>query len=336
MRAIDVIFLLSEAGQRQKMKLGLEPVQRASVRVEDGAGAWGLAIELATFAPDGSALVEVGHRDWTEDGAAPVPVVDGAGLTERTILFDNPTPDVRELLEAEQQRRAAVAAFEARAAEVRAKADEARRAKADEARRERAARLRDGIESGIAEIERLGGDATALRESLESAGPSNQLERLVDGEVEMIREARAAEARADWIRLHGSDRLKTCLEEGFEHRAAYLDERLAAERPGWVKATRSRRISLAEPRNPPAGALALLKEARAADPHARLRYATIERRGAVEVKLGERASKFAWIGFVVTGRLDGERITLGEAWEEPGQQGRKAGRVPIRVLRDHL
>lgn len=336
MKAIDVIFLLSEAGQRKQMRMGLDPAQRVVRTIEYGAGAWSLAVDLASFAPDGSARVEVGHRDWTEDGADPVPVVEGAGLAERTLLFDDPTPNLTSVLEAEQHRRAAVAEFEARAAEVRARAEEARRARAEEARRDRAAHLRAGIEAGIAEIERLGGDATTLRESLESAGPSNQLERLVDGEVELIREARAAEARAAWIERHGSERLKVCLREGFEHRAAYLDERLAAERPGWVKAVRSRRISLADPRNPPAGALALLAEGRASDPRARLRYATIERRGAVERKPGERASKFAWIGFVVTGRLDGERITLGEAWEEPGQQGREPGRVPIRVLRDHL
>lgn len=336
MKAIDVIFLLSEAGQREKMKRGLDPTQRVVCLVDEGAEAWGLAVDLATFSPDGKARVEVGHRDWTEDGAAPVPVVDGAALVERVTLFDTHSPDLCAMLEDERRRRDAVSDYEARAAEVRARAEEARRLKTEAARRERADRLREGIESGIAEIERIGGDATAMRESLAAAGPSNQLERLVDGEITLLREQIAEKARVDWIMEHGSDRLKTCVAEGFEHRAAYLDERIAAERPGWTKASRSRRVSMAEPRNPPAGALALLMEARASDPLAQLNYTTIERRGAVERRAGEKASKFAWIGFTVTGRIDAERIVFGEAWEEPGQHGRKPGRVPIRVLRDHL
>jgi hypothetical protein len=52
-------------------------------------------------------------------------------------------------------------------------------------------------------------------------------------------EAREAEVQAkameDWIREHGSERLKLILEEGFlsQSMGVYRDERLAQERPGW-------------------------------------------------------------------------------------------------------
>jgi len=52
-------------------------------------------------------------------------------------------------------------------------------------------------------------------------------------------EAREAEAQVkameDWVREHGSERLKLILEEGFlsQSMGVYRDERIAQERPGW-------------------------------------------------------------------------------------------------------
>ena len=47
-------------------------------------------------------------------------------------------------------------------------------------------------------------------------------------------EAEAAEAeRVVWIEAHGSERLRECVAEGYNHELLYRSERLAAERPGW-------------------------------------------------------------------------------------------------------
>lgn len=73
----------------------------------------------------------------------------------------------------------------------------------------------------------------------------------------------------EWIAAHGSERLKRCLAEGIECRAAYRDERLAAERPGWVWADGSGG-EVDAPRNPPAESFTVLDEARKTDPSAKL------------------------------------------------------------------
>ena len=78
--------------------------------------------------------------------------------------------------------------------------------------------------------------------------------------------------RDAWISAHGSARLKRCMAEGIECAAAYRDERMAAERPGWQwYAEVDGRKDI--PRNPGMEAFALLDEARTMDPTAKLVYA---------------------------------------------------------------
>lgn len=66
--------------------------------------------------------------------------------------------------------------------------------------------------------------------------------------------------REEWIAAHGSDRLRRMAEKEIEHRQTYLDERLAAERPGWHWNVWD--ADTWPPANVPDAALDLLDEAR--------------------------------------------------------------------------
>ena len=74
-----------------------------------------------------------------------------------------------------------------------------------------------------------------------------------------------------WIAASGSDRLKRCVAEGIECRSAYMDERIAAERPGWAWYSDCDGTSDV-PRNPPEKAFRVVDEARKVEPEATLRY----------------------------------------------------------------
>lgn len=83
-------------------------------------------------------------------------------------------------------------------------------------------------------------------------------------------EAYAAQ-RDEWIRAHGSDRLRKILDLGYidESRSVYRDERLALDYPGWIvdcDATAEE----SEIRNPSLEALEALEEARRISPDAQL------------------------------------------------------------------
>jgi len=125
--------------------------------------------------------------------------------------------------------------------------------------------------------------------------------------AEAKKAARAAAARADmevWITAHGSARLRRCLAEGIECAAAYRDERLAIERPGWVLDTDG---TDSEPRNPPAEAFALLDEARKTAPDAKLNYLTYE--DQTDEETGDVTA--GWRGYVAQAEFLGRTIRYG-------------------------
>ena len=84
--------------------------------------------------------------------------------------------------------------------------------------------------------------------------------------------------RDDWIQANGPQRLRLILAEGLVDGsdAAYRDERLKRERPGWcwIDYRGSALGKLSPPRNPPLSAFAVLSEARKSDPAATLAFAT--------------------------------------------------------------
>jgi len=75
--------------------------------------------------------------------------------------------------------------------------------------------------------------------------------------------AAEAEERQQWIEVHGSERLKLCVELGVGCEQAYRNERLAATYPGWVWAPTSLDQD-PDPHDPPIEALYLLRAARKA------------------------------------------------------------------------
>lgn len=77
--------------------------------------------------------------------------------------------------------------------------------------------------------------------------------------------------RSAWINQHGSTRLKRMLKEDIECNAVYRDERLAADRPGWVRLQSLPGVTK-DPRNPPEDSFSLLDEARKVDPESYLQW----------------------------------------------------------------
>jgi hypothetical protein len=227
------------------------------------------------------------------------------------------------------------------------KEDAARRAKyeAEAAAREaqlveeiRTAPLADLVRDNGSRAERVGwlDGGTATRDVYEDAG---RLEE-VDAEVErrnaehsserLKREAREAEERAvreteeretreAWVAEHGSERLKRLLQEGIEHRAVYLDERLALERKGWrwdtaVLGNRQ------DPRNPPDEALELLDRARETLPEGEggLVFWVVEECSGECSDFDEGCPGFhdGWRGYAVVSEFLGRDIVFGGPEEE--------------------
>lgn len=90
-----------------------------------------------------------------------------------------------------------------------------------------------------------------------------------------VREEQDTAVRNAWIEEHGSPKLKRCVVEGIDCKYAYLQERLAKERPGWRWET-SVYGTKHEVRNPPMTAFNLLDKARELEPKATLYTWTID------------------------------------------------------------
>jgi hypothetical protein len=117
----------------------------------------------------------------------------------------------------------------------------------------------------------------------------------------------AAQREQDaWITAHGSERLKRSLAEGIATGAAYRDERLAVERPGW-KWLENVPGNTKEPRNPPLEAFALLDEARRCDPESYLQFYSAD---AKFDEFGDEVNP-AVRGYVAEAEFLGELIVYG-------------------------
>lgn len=135
-------------------------------------------------------------------------------------------------------------------------------------------------------------------------------ERMATAEREAAeREAEAARDRAEWIEAHGSERLRRCTAEGIECEAAYRDERIAAERPGW-RWERKVAGQDRDPRNPPVEAFMLLDEARKVDPQCTLRRWVVDHE-CNEDCVGGDCPKYDFAGYVAMGKLLGQDIIFG-------------------------
>jgi hypothetical protein len=113
--------------------------------------------------------------------------------------------------------------------------------------------------------------------------------------------------RERWIARHGSRRLRRMAEEGIEHTATYLDERLAQERPGWrLKSATPGDTS--DPRNVPDAALDLLDRARADIPDARLVYWTVRHKHTPACRARGACPVLDWRGYAAQAEYHGQPI----------------------------
>lgn len=113
--------------------------------------------------------------------------------------------------------------------------------------------------------DRLYAEAVAAKEKREA---DEAAKKKREKEAQVARAERRAKEIEAWAAAHGSDRLKQCVENGWECDAVYEDERLALEFPGWVW-NDDTIPDLDEPRNPPADAVALFGKALATLPEDR-------------------------------------------------------------------
>lgn len=120
-------------------------------------------------------------------------------------------------------------------------------------------------------------------------------------------EAAARDEMLAWIAAHGSPRLRRCVAEGIECRAAYRDERLAVDRPGWrwYEAVRG---EFDAPRNPPEDAFAQLDAARKTSPDAQLGWHTADEE--TDNETGDVTAD-AWQGYIAHAEFLGRTIILG-------------------------
>jgi hypothetical protein len=105
-----------------------------------------------------------------------------------------------------------------------------------------------------------------------------QADQRREGEAERRQKIAAATTeREAWVREHGSEHLKTILDEGLLENslAIYRDERLAKERPGWIwdNTWLDGEVELRDPRNPIPEDLTWLREVRQTVPNVQLRWA---------------------------------------------------------------
>ncbi len=114
-----------------------------------------------------------------------------------------------------------------------------------------------------------------------------------------------------WIAEHGSDRLKKCIAEDIECGAAYFDERLEMERPGWTVYKDCEGES-SDPRNPPLAAFEVLEAARKFDPQSELQYHVVNGEPAGPDDDGDWVEATeGWRGYTAEAMFLGKRITFG-------------------------
>jgi hypothetical protein len=172
-------------------------------------------------------------------------------------------------------------------------------------------RFRDLLRSAKADY---GGYPNPANTGPEALKLAQKVEDLLKAHNAAVRKAAAEKENAEeaelaaWVEAHGSERLKRCLKEELECMAAYMDERLALERPKWRWSAKVEG-DYEEPRNPPLEAFEVLDEARKTEPGAELVYWTVERDNDDDDD--EDREKYEWAGYVAVGTFLGREIVYG-------------------------
>jgi hypothetical protein len=267
MTKVEIHYSLSQAGRKVSLLAGGNGKEHQCVVLQHDQPGFAEALGLATVDREGRATV-LAHtslcgRDIGEDYYGPNdPAKD----------YDAPA-EAGTLIADECQRRAA---FRARIAAERRAAEEQEKQRYEE-------QVADYLGSGPASLiryweitnskaahdPRLAG----LRAEAEKLIATHKAEEAAAEQAKKEAAQRAADECTEWIKAYGSSRLQRMLREGIELDRAYRDERLAAERPGWVWYQEAPG-TYDEPRNPPEKAFELLDQARTVDPSARLAFWT--------------------------------------------------------------
>jgi hypothetical protein len=253
-KSVKIAYRLTEAGRRACLLAGGDgkEVQIAEVPLSSAL------LELATVRTDGSAWIYATammseHRALCgektvhfkngllcnfEDGH------DGSVRETSIEAIDVPPADVAAwVLGIPWENRKRQTAAEERAAQTRLRREAEKLRFEEEAARNHEAKVRERARQAAIEEQEAAAAAAAAAEK--------------------------AAKRAEWIRAHGSERLRKALELGLieSSLAVYREERLAHEYPGWVIDNKETEKE-SEIRNPSLAALAALEEARKISPDA--------------------------------------------------------------------
>jgi hypothetical protein len=122
--------------------------------------------------------------------------------------------------------------------------------------------------------ERFCDDVAVFRKYLRPDDPRLAVADQIAADLDAAKIARAeaeANEREEWIRAHGSTRLRLLLEENLEYGKLYRDERLALERPGyqWYQRICGSRVEI---KNASEDAVLALREERKTVPDAQLEW----------------------------------------------------------------
>ena len=197
---INVIYELSEAGQRSAIRAGADAAQKQRFEIDDPGC---LLVNDVVVRADGSAFIMLDDR--APRVAVNTPWAYSAPKNKRTarvsegdrVLFDERITTLAQVSEAVAAQRARLAEAKAACAVCQAELD---------------AEYAEAI--------------AACEKAREAQAAKNAAER---AKVE----AREAE-RSAWVEAHGSSLLRRKLSAGYDCQSAYIAERLAAEFPGYA------------------------------------------------------------------------------------------------------
>lgn len=283
MATIRVTYILSDAGQRANLKAGGDGLREQVIEAtqENSGDAWPALVDLAEAR-------STSGNSWALHISRPV--------------YDTPQT-LADLVRNEQARR--------RGEQEQKEAEQ----------RERAQKLLEGgpeaiLREGTLYVRQTFGHLPEFQSLLEQAAKLQE-----ERQQEAERKRREAEEerkrqdeqqrqeRAEWIKAHGSNRLKRLLEEKIECEAVYLDERLAVERPGWVWYN-DLPGHTKDPRNPPESAFVVLDEARKVDPDAYLQFYAEEHEHTEDCGYDEDCPKYERKDYVAEANFLGLVIVL--------------------------
>jgi hypothetical protein len=294
--SVELVFFLSQDGQRDALAKGLRPTARQTVVVSPDDPNWPRVVALKPDVDrEGRARLEVG-APWqilvyeVGDGWSghpglqyphpPGPFILGPGDANEGYAEYDEYPTVSQLVtDAESDRHEFEA--ELRAETLRARESLEPWQEATRAVHRQAEQVIKRLMEHPAVIEhvRTQGEprsVTRARQAIAawSGDPEDNGEETADKAIGQLNRIIEAAEAAEWVRQFGSARLKKTVAAGLMENAltVYVEERLAAEHPGWSLGRPRVDSTWESPHNPTEEALDVLLEALSWDPQARMMF----------------------------------------------------------------